>query len=71
MDLENITEGLIIKNYKELCTLLKELTKTGKSKQLQLNDFERYFNYEKKGNKFIIKEIYNVPIPKDEDASNN
>lgn len=61
MNLNNITEGLVVKNYKELCTLLDEPIKTGKSKQLQLDDWKRYFNYERKGNSFTIIEIYNQP----------
>ena len=43
----------IFKNYKELCEYLDEPIKTGKSKQLQLKDWERYFSYEKEGQKFI------------------
>ena len=39
------------KNYKELCEYLDEPIKTGKSKQLQLKDWERYFSYEKEGKK--------------------
>ena len=76
MDLENITEGLIIKNYKELCGLLNEQIKTGKSKQLQLKDWERYFNYEKEGNKYIINKIFDevkekIDMRKSENISEN
>lgn len=67
MNLENITEGLIIKNYKELCGLLNEPVKTGKSKQLQLKDWERYFEYMKDGQKFIIKSIFDVPLDKEDE----
>lgn len=52
------------KNYKELCIVLKEKIKTGKSKQLQLKDWERYFNWEKGGYGYIITEIYEKPKPK-------
>lgn len=71
MNIENLANGLIIKNYKELCLLVNEPIKTGKSKQLQLKEYERYFNYEKQGNKFIIKEIYEIPIPKEDGRINN
>jgi hypothetical protein len=64
MNLDNITEGLIVKNYKELVLLLGEEVKSGKSKQIQMNDFERYFEYEKQGNKFIITKIYRKPKEK-------
>ncbi|HEX9061249.1 MAG TPA: hypothetical protein VF941_13805 [Clostridia bacterium] len=53
--------GQII-NYKDLCKLLKEKPKT--NRQLQLKDWERYFKYEKDGQKYIIKEIYKEPITK-------
>ncbi|HBY19430.1 MAG TPA: hypothetical protein DEG71_00140 [Clostridiales bacterium] len=53
-----------IQNYKSLCTILEEKIKTGKSKQLQLEEFARYFKYHKEGNKFIIDEIYEIPVIK-------
>lgn len=57
-------EGQTIKNYKELCKLLEEPTKVGKSKILQLKEFERYFKYNKKGNKYMIISIYEIPLMK-------
>jgi len=53
-----------IQNYKSLCAILEEKIKTGKSKQLQLEEFARYFRYHKEGNKFIIDEIYETPVIK-------
>lgn len=64
MKINNIHEGQIIKNYKELCLLLNEPIKTGNSKKSQLKEFERYFSYTKDKNKFIIKEIYLAPKEK-------
>jgi hypothetical protein len=69
MNLKNITEGMIVKNYKELCNLLGEEPTTGTAKIAQLKRWARYFDYEKNGHKFIIKEIYASPLP--EDFSNN
>ena len=57
MKLENL-ELKTYKNYKELCGILEEPIKGGKSKQLQMKDFERYFKYHKEGNKIIIDDIY-------------
>lgn len=54
----------IFKNYKELCNVLDEPVKTGKSKQLQIKNWERYFSYEKYGNKFIITKIFETPLEK-------
>jgi len=60
-----------IKNYKEVCTLLEEPIKTGKSKQLQLEDFARYFKFIKDKQKFIIAEIYPEPLSKQENPNGN
>lgn len=65
-NINNIQEKQEIKNYKVLCELLDEPTKTGKSKQLQLKDWERYFEYHKQGQKFIIDKIYKDEIPKED-----
>ena len=59
MNVERLKEGQEIKNYKVLCELLNEPVKVGKSKQLQLKDFKRYFDFHKEGQKIIIDEIFN------------
>lgn len=58
--------GMAIKNYKELCLLLKVQPTTGKAKQLQLEDFGRFFTWEKAGQKFIITDIYLEPLDKED-----
>lgn len=63
VDLSNLKVGMEIKNYKELCSILGEKVGTGKSKQIQLEKWTRYFDYERKGNKYIINKIYSVPLP--------
>ena len=60
----NLKVGQVVKNYKELCALLEEEVKTGKSKQLQLDNLKRFFEWEKAGQKFIITDIYDTPLPK-------
>lgn len=69
MEINNIKVGQVTKNYKELCLLIGEKTKTGNAKKSQLKEFERYFKYHKEGNKFIIDEIYNKPLSKKDDRS--
>lgn len=64
MNIGKLKAEQVIKNYKELCNILNEKVKGGKSKQLQLKDFERYFKYHKEGNKFIIDKIYDKPKKK-------
>jgi hypothetical protein len=64
MNIENIKTGMIVKNYKEMCKLLDEDIKAGKSKTLQDKEWKRYFSYQKEGNKFIVNEIFQEPKPK-------
>lgn len=58
MKIENLSEGQVIKNYKELCALLGIEPCAGNSKKSQLKELERYINYHKEGNKFIVDEVY-------------
>lgn len=53
-----------IKNYKELCEILDLPVVGGKQKQLQLNNLGRFCLLDKKGIKYIVKEIYESPIEK-------
>ena len=64
INVSNISVNQIFKNYKELCAALEEPVKAGKSKQLQLEDFNRYFTYTKQGNKYTIEYIYDTPLIK-------
>lgn len=66
MRITEIKEGQVVKNYKELCEILGEKLKVGKSKQLQLKKFDRYFEYTREGNKYIITKIYDKKLQKEE-----
>ena len=57
MNLENL-ELKTYKNYKELCEVLEWKVANGNSKKKQLRILSEICDYEKQGNKFIIKEIY-------------
>ena len=57
MKLENL-ELKTYKNYKELCEALEWKVANGNSKKKQLRILSEICDYEKQGNKFIIKEIY-------------
>lgn len=63
LDTSVLQVGQQIKNYKELCLLLNQPEYGGTQKKNQLKEFERFFIYEKTGHKFLIKEIFNGPIP--------
>ena len=73
MKIKNLTVGKVIKNYKELCELLEvEAKKSGSnSHKAQLKEFNRYFEFEKQGHKYIIKNIYDKPKDKIDNRSNN
>lgn len=64
MNLKKLYVGQEVKNYKAMCELLGEKIKKGNPRKYQLLDWERYFKWEKKGHKFIIKEIYEQPKEK-------
>ena len=65
INIANLSIGSVIKNYKELCGILEEKVLDGKSRRLQIENWKRYFDFERQGNKYIIKEIYPTPLPKD------
>lgn len=58
MNIEKLFVGQVIKNYKELCSLLKIKPTGGDSKKSQLKELERFIKYHKEGNKFVVDEIY-------------
>ena len=60
MKISNLSEGMVLKNYKELCNVL-EITpkKTGSnSYKAQLKEFDRFFLYHKEGHKIIIDKLF-------------
>lgn len=61
MTLENITIGMEIKNYKQLCELLGIRTTTGNGKKKQLSQLQRLFEWNRDGHKYIITEVYDKP----------
>ena len=75
MNISNLKEYLkisnTIKNYKTICIILELKIVAGNSKKTQLKEMERYFKYHKEGNKFIIDEIYQIPLSKIENRGGN
>lgn len=63
VDCSKLSEGMIVKNYKQLCELLGEREMGGDSKPAQLRRWQRYFRYEQSGHKFAIIKIYQKPLP--------
>lgn len=64
MDCSKLNVGMIVKNYKVMCSLLNESVMSGSSKQYQLRRWKRFFDFDKQGQKFIITEIYETPKEK-------
>lgn len=66
IDTSNLHIGMTIKNYKVLCELLGQPISFGNSRKAQLNTFKCYFDWEKSGQKFIITDIYDTPLTKED-----
>lgn len=66
IDTSNLTEGQEIKNYRALCELLGENTKTGNAKKAQIKEWERYFLLERINGtqKMIVRKLYVQPKQK-------
>ena len=60
MKFENLHEGQVFKNYKELCATLEIKPAGGDSKVAQFKDLDTYCKNHKEGHKIIIDEIYSV-----------
>lgn len=70
IDTSRLESGVVVKNYKEMCEILDEDICGGDSKKAQIKEWSRYFAWEKKGQKFIILDIYDEPLPKDDGRQN-
>ncbi len=69
--IQQINSGQVFKNYEELCFILGQKKRGGKSKQLQVKDWKRYFSFHNQGRKIIIDTIYEVPKEKIDGRVNN
>lgn len=58
MNLDKLSNGQVVKNYKTMCEILEEPYMGGKSRVIQLDKWRLYFDYGKDGVKFIINDIY-------------
>lgn len=66
IDTSQLVIGGIVKDYKALCELLNEPILSGKAKQLQLKNWQRFFDFQKLeySNSYIILDIYDKPLDK-------
>lgn len=66
LDVSKLKIGMVVKNYKVLCEMLGQPVEAGNSRKAQLKEFERYFDWEKSGQKFIITDVYDIPLAKED-----
>ena len=52
-----------ILSYKEICEITNQPRYSGNQKKAQLKEFLRYMDIEKENRKYIIKDIYDTPLP--------
>lgn len=56
-DITGLRVGLTVPNYRKMCELLGDKTRTGEAKRCQLKRWERMFRFERTGNAFRVLEI--------------
>lgn len=64
MDISKLEIKQVVKNYKEMCGILGEKVGDGNTKKYQMREWERYFSFQKEGQKFIINQVFHEPKPK-------
>lgn len=58
--------------YKELCSIMGENPKTGKSKMYQLKNWKRYFDWVNPTKQvYRVVKVYDVPLEKEDNRKNN
>lgn len=65
LNVSKLEVGMVVNNYAEMCRLLEEspCDSRGNAKKAQLSRWERYFEWQKDGQKFVITDIYDNPLP--------
>ena len=70
MKIENLKEGMVLKSYRELCEVLEMKVQSSDSKNAQLKELGRYCKFHKDKYKFVIDEVYDIPLPKEDNVRN-
>lgn len=66
-----LTEGMVFKNYKELCAYLGWEVKEGNAKKSQMKELDTKCKWYKKGQKIVIEFVYEYEKPKEDGRSKN
>ena len=69
--MNNLKVGQVFKNYKAICEWLEVKPASGNTKIAHMKDFDRYCKYHKDGNKFVIDEVYDVPLERENNRYGN
>lgn len=68
---EKLVKGQIFKNYNKVCEWLGVNPTKGKGRQYHIREFERYCIYHNEGNKYIVDEVFEIPLDKIDNRVNN
>lgn len=70
---EKLIVGQIFKNYNKVCEWLgvKPSKNGGNTKIAHIKEFERYCKFHKEKQKYIVDEVYEMPLPKVDGRVNN
>ena len=72
IDTSLLSIGQEFKNIKSMCLYLnQEYNPKGGSKKAQINEWKRYIDYIKDGQKIIITKIYDIPLKQNDNRKNN
>lgn len=63
---KTLSIGQVFPNYTQLCKALNEKITNGRSKELQLQNWQRFFEFTRDGHKFTITKIYDKEVPKED-----
>lgn len=63
--MNNLKIGQVFRNYKAICEWLDVKPASGNTKISHMKDFDRYCKYHKDGNKFVIDEVYDMPLERE------
>lgn len=58
-----IKNSFCFKNYRYACKELNEEIRNGKSKVAQLENWNRFFSFHKKGNSIVVDEVRDISLP--------
>lgn len=71
IDSGDLQIGTAFKSYRDICKHLNQKVLSGNSKESQLKEWRRYFEWVKDGQKIVITDIYPTPLDKSDGRVTN